>query len=150
MKRFGILAAAAVLGTSLLSGCGGGGDEYCDALSDTRDEITSLDAGGAGGFEDLREVTGDLADAAPDEVADDWEAIAKAFDELESTMEDTGVSAESFEGAGETGELPEGASAEDMLAITDEFSRVGDAFLESGDAITEHAKESCDIDLNES
>lgn len=150
MKRFGILAAAAVLGTSLLSGCGGGGDDYCDTLSSMRDEVTSLEPSGAGGFEELREVTDDLADAAPDEVADDWEAIGNAFDDLESTMDDAGVSMEDFEEAGENGESPEGVSEEDLMAISDGFTEVGDTFSESGDAITEHAKESCDIDLNES
>jgi len=146
-----MLAAAAVLGTSLLSGCGGDdGGDYCDTLSSMRDEVTSLDPSGAGGFEELREVTGDLADAAPDEVADDWEAISKAFDDLESTMDDAGVSMEDFQEAGEKGESPEGVSEEDLIAISDGFTEVGDTFSESGDAITEHAKESCDIDLNES
>ena len=150
MKRFGILAAAAVLGTSLLSGCGGDGEDYCDTLSSTREEFAALDSGELGSFDDFRDATNDLADAAPDEVADDWERIQEGFDDLDAAMDDAGVSMDDLDGMGESGELPEGVSPEDLTALSEELNNVGEGINESGEAITEHAKDSCDIDLNES
>ncbi|NPC96472.1 hypothetical protein [Nocardioides sp. zg-DK7169] len=148
MKRIGILAATAVLGTSLLSGCGGG-DDYCDTLSDARGEFSAVGSGDIDSFDDFRDVTSDLADSAPDEVADDWETIEKAFNDLESAMDDAGVNMEDLDQMSESGELPEGVSQEDLMALGEELQSVGDGINESGDAITEHAKESCDIDLND-
>ncbi|WP_166389798.1 hypothetical protein [Nocardioides ochotonae] len=150
MKRFGILAAAAVLGTSLLSGCGGDGEDYCDTLSSTREEFSALDSGEVGSFDDFRAATSDLADAAPDEVADDWERIQKNFDELDAAMDDAGVSMDDLDAMGDSSELPEGVSPEDLAALGEELNGLGEGIDESGEAITKHAKDSCDIDLNES
>ena len=150
MKRFGILAATAVLGAGVLTGCGGDGDDYCDTLSSARDDFSAVGSGDIDSIDDFRDVTSDLADSAPDEVADDWRTIQKAFEDLESAMDEVGVSMEDLDAMSADGEMPDGVDQEDLMALGEELQGIGDGINESGDAITEHPKESCDIDLNES
>ena len=148
-----ILAGATVLGLSLLTGCGedgvgGGGADYCDQLKSAKEEIDKLDEGDLGNFEDLSDTIHDLADAAPDEIKDDWEILADGFDAILQAFEDAGIDAEDLE-AIQKGEVPQDV---DMDALQEAFAELdelsGEEFQTASDNISKHAKDECDVDLD--
>jgi len=72
-----LTAAAATLLASCLAACGGGDDEYCDAVKAANagggtDELSAVDA---------RERIGEVRDAAPESIRDDWDVLLDAFDD---------------------------------------------------------------------
>ena len=151
MKRFGILAATAVLSTSLLTGCSGGGDdEYCDALGDARDKFSALDSGDFDAIQEFSDASKELADKAPDEVSDEWKAIRGEFEDMEQALDSAGLTMADLQQITETGEMPEGVSQEDLSALGEELNGFGEDVEGADEKITEHAKDTCDIDLNES
>jgi len=77
------LVVTAVLACSLAACGGGDDDEYCAAVkaanadtdTDTDTDTDELSAGAA------RERIGDIRDAAPDSIQDDWDVLLETFDD---------------------------------------------------------------------
>ena len=170
MRRIGMWTAAIVLGSGLLAGCGGddgsssdagsdassadaggsgdsgGGDSsYCDSLADFK--TTLQDTSSASALQDFKDAAAELSDEAPDDVADDWDKIKTAFDSLEATLEENGLS---FEDLNDPAAAAEAAGPEAMAAIQEEVTKIGTDLDGAGDKISEHAKSECDIDLDTS
>lgn len=156
MKRVGALVAASVLGGGLLCACGGdggsdadAGGDYCSTLADAQEEFAALEQGDVKAFNRFREVAGELEQQAPEEVADDWKVVNTAFDDLEQKLSDAGITFDDLEGIS-SGQLPEGVTREDLLQLNQDlqdFSTEGRQ--EAGQAIQDHARTECDIDLQQ-
>ena len=90
----------------------------------------------------------ELADAAPDEIKDDWEILADGFDKILEAFEKAGIDAEDLE-AIQKGETPEGV---DMTKLQEAFAELeelnSEEYQEASDNISKHAKDECDIDLD--
>lgn len=87
MQAFGSLTAAAVLGTLMLSGCGGSDEDFCDAY-DTLESETDLSTP-----ETLDEV-GRLADNAPGDIQDDVDVLADGANAFRDAAEDADLDLE--------------------------------------------------------
>lgn len=149
MKRSSYLLAVVVLSASLLSGCGGGTDAYCDDLKETKDAISGLDSADFTNFDELTDQIDEFADDAPDEVKDDWKVVADAFNEFLDALEDAGVKPEDLEAMTTTGQLPEGVDVEDLTAAMEKAEGISSAKVEKAtDAIQKHAKDECNVDLD--
>lgn len=149
MRRSRILMASTALGASLLlGGCGGETEAYCEDLRSAEEQFSSFDDGDAAQFEKAVATFRELGEAAPEEVADDWEAFLGAFDQLEAALEDAGIELSDLEQI-QQGNLPEGVSPEDLQALGAEIESLSDGTVEkAGDAIEEHAQTECDVDLS--
>lgn len=79
--------AAALLGASLLTSCGGG--DYCGAL----EELNDVEPGS----DEERELIENAADAAPGDVEEEWELVVEAS---EADPEDPEAIAAAFEALG--------------------------------------------------
>ena len=96
------------------------GRDYCDQLKDAKERIDAIDEGDFGNFEELSDTVNDLADAAPDEIKDDWEVLKEGFDAILAAFEKAGIDAEDFE-AIQNGEIPEGV---DMATLQAAFAEL--------------------------
>lgn len=150
MKRIGTLAATAVLGATLLVGCGGGSsaDAYCDSLDEAQDTFSALNDADAAAIEDFKNAAEDLEGDAPDDVKDDWAVINKSYDGLEDGLDEAGLTFEDLEKMS-SGEVPDGvdeAALTKLAASMEDFG--GEDMEKAGKAISKHAQDECDIDLD--
>jgi predicted small secreted protein len=157
VRRIGTWTAAIALGAVVLAGCGGddssdasgddtaggsGGDSsYCEELVGFQDILESSDpAAGLEGFGDAADA---LADEAPDEVSGEWEQIRDAYDQLESKLEEAGLSLEDLSDP----TALQNADPQAMATLQEDLSTIGEDVQTAGQTISEHAQTECDIDL---
>jgi outer membrane murein-binding lipoprotein Lpp len=147
VKRLPTLIAAMTLGATVLTGCGGGTDAYCDTLESASEEIAALDQGDFDGFEEVVESTRELADTAPDEVAEEWNVLVGALDGFVEALSDAGIELSDL-AAIQGGSIPEGV---DQEKLTEAFAKIqelnGEDVSDANDKIEAHAKSECGIDL---
>ena len=160
-KTAGILTGL-VLACGVLAGCGdddggngagGSSESYCDQLADAKEDINAITSSGTPDFSKFDDIVGtmrDLAEDAPDEVADDWKVMTDGLDAITDALDELGITLEELMTSMGTGQLPEGVTQEELIAVGEELEGLaGDKMDEAGDAISEHAKTECDIDLDE-
>lgn len=90
----GPAAAGLVLAGVLLlaGGCADASETYCDAVADNQDRLGEIaDSGDAVALFEARDVYRELADDAPDDIADDWDLVLDRIDVLESTLDEADV-----------------------------------------------------------
>jgi len=151
VKRISTMLAAAVLGASLLTGCGGGGtDAYCDTLEDTQKDFDDFEASDFSNFDEFTDRVDELAEDAPDEVKDDWKVLSEAFNAFVEALDKAGLEPADLEGLA-SGELPEDV---DMAALQEAMTEAqalsSEKFTKATESIEKHAKDECDIDLSDS
>ena len=160
MKRTAVVAAALLMGATL-SACGddggsGGssssGSSYCDQLKDAKDSVDDVDftALTDATYDDLVSQFNDLEDAAPDDIADDWATLNGALVQFKGILEEAGISLDDLQ-AMQTGGVPDDIDLEALQQLgtkMEELTANGD-FETASDAITQHAKDECGIDLDE-
>lgn len=142
--------AALALSASLVTGCGNSVDAYCNDLEATSDELGSLTGSEPEDMEKAFDAIEDLADNAPDEVKDEWETLHQQMEEIEDALDEAGLEFADL-GNLSTGQLPDGVTEEDLTQLGERLQNLnGDEVQEATDTISKHAKDECDIDLNES
>jgi hypothetical protein len=117
--RRGALAAA-VLGLSLLSGCGGG-QSYCEAVKEHQSGLGSIVSDGdrAALLRALPAFT-DLTGKAPADVSPDWRLLVARVTALQSALEDAGVDPASYDAQ----HPPAALDPADRRAIRDAAARL--------------------------
>jgi hypothetical protein len=158
MKRTAVVAAALLMGATL-SACGddggsGGssGGSYCDQLQDAKDSVNDVDftALTDATYEDLVSQFQDLEDAAPDDIADDWATLNGALAQFKDILDEAGISLDDLQGM-QSGEIPDDVDLDALQQLgtkMQELTASGE-FEDASDAISEHALDECDIDLDE-
>jgi len=149
------MVAVTTLMTGLLAGCGGdgggsaGGGDYCDSIEDAKAEFGDIEGGDFAGFDQAIDTVHELADDAPDEVADDWEVLEGALDDLVAALEKAGIELSDLE-AMSRGEMPPGLDPAKLQELAADMQDFGGEELETAtDNIEKHAKDECDVDLSE-
>ena len=158
--RIPALLAGLALAASVLTGCGGGGGSEDTAATDTETYCTELKADAkyfeafTGGTPDPSLVGDaisrihDLADAAPDEVAADWDVLDGTLSELERTLAEAGISTDDLAGIAE-GKLPKGVDMAELTKLLPKVQALNSTELQdSVKAIRTHAKTECGVTLD--
>ncbi len=137
------MAALAVAVLLPLTGCGGA--SYCDALEEQRNEIADMLASGSpSALLDGLPMLRDLAEKAPDDLADEWETLIRALDGLDDAISRAGVKPADFE----DGKPPAGLSVTDQKAIADAAGQIGaDEVVQASSGIEQQARDVCKINL---
>jgi hypothetical protein len=149
VKNRAALIAAATLIAGTLTGCGGGTDAYCDSIKEAQSELGGLDDGDFAELDKAIDRIHEIADDAPDEVADDWEVLDGAVSDMETALEDAGIEMSDLEGL-TRGEIPEGVDQEKLAALGEDLNAIGSAEVqEAADNIDKHANDECGVDLSE-
>jgi hypothetical protein len=144
------MLAATAFAASLLSGCGGGTDAYCDTLESTQNDFEDFESADFSNFDEFTDRVEELADEAPDEVKDDWQILADAFKAFVDALDEAGLEPADLEGLA-TGEIPEGVDMEALTEAMTEAQALGSEDVqEATDNIEKHAKDECNIELNAS
>lgn len=148
MKRLTSILAATVLGASLLTGCSGGSDAYCDTLKDAQKDFEDFEAADFSNFDDFTDRISQLADEAPDEVKDDWEVFEKAFQDFVDALDEVGLEPSDMEALA-NGEIPDDIDPEALSGVMEEAQAIGgEEFEKASEAIEKHAKDECNVELD--
>ncbi|RAW18622.1 hypothetical protein [Phytoactinopolyspora halophila] len=125
-KKITVLLGSTALALSLTA-CGGG-DEYCDLIEEYEANASSMeDMADQDAAVDMAEETRAIADAAPDDIAEDWNTVADAMDKLAN-----------FD--------PEDADMEDPDSMGPLENL--DELEQAGTNVEEHVQDNCDVSLN--
>jgi hypothetical protein len=150
VKNRAALIAVATLVAGMLTACGGGGDTdaYCDSVKEAKTELGGLEDGDFAELDKAIDRIHELADDAPDEVADDWKVLDGAVSDMEAALEEAGLEMSDLEGLTQ-GEIPEGVDQQKLAALGADLNKIGSAEVqEAADNIEKHAKDECDVDLS--
>jgi hypothetical protein len=139
--RLGALLLFLALGPSLTA-CG---QDYCDSVADHQAELTDLTASGsAAALLSALPVFEDLADDAPDDIADEWRTFLDALDGLDAALRDADVDPASYDDKF----LPAGLTDEQRQRIEDAAIALADpAVVAAFDGVQQHAKDVCHTPL---
>lgn len=165
MRTTAIITAGMLLSASLLGGCGGddkdkdakgssasSGKGYCALLKSSRDELKSMsgnDVPDVNQFQKFIDRADELSDKAPSEVSDDWKVLTGALDDLQKALDEAGITlAQLAEIA--AGKMPEGVTQADLTELGTKMQELSsEDFEKATTAITKHAKDECDVDLDD-
>lgn len=151
MKKTLGLTSAVLMAVSLTA-CSDSSDEYCDTLKESQTQFSDLNFSSLSDdeFTDLRDQVGTLADQAPSEVSDDWEALGGKLDEFKTLLDDAGIGLGDIE-ALQQGTLPDGADPAKLEALAPKMQAFADdpTLDEAQQAIKDNAKSECEITLGE-
>ena len=138
---------ALLLVASLATGCSGDPQaDYCDTVEDHQVELTDIAASeDAGALFDALPVYDDLADEAPEDIADDWAAVIEPLRALEKTLSEAGVDPSSYAADEPPADLDD-ADREDIEAAA---RGVGsEATVTAMAAVEQHALDVCGTPLS--
>lgn len=131
----------------LVSGCASEQERYCAALEEETQTLQELGEGGfgeSGTVAATTDVFQRLAEAAPDDLRDEWDTLAGAWQGLERALETAGADESMFE----AGERPEGMPAEDYDRISQAAVQLRSTrVVEAASGVEQHAQDVCGIDL---
>jgi hypothetical protein len=147
--RISATFAALALGLGTLTACGGGDDAYCKELKADQAYFKSF-SGSNPDFDKIDEAFDrfhQLAEEAPDAVADDWKVLDDAINTLQEALEDAGVKFSDLPKM-QQGQVPDGVDPTKLAALAPKLQELSSEKVEkAGNAIEKHAKDSCDITL---
>ncbi|MBM7506357.1 hypothetical protein JOE61_000171 [Nocardioides salarius] len=148
--RSSAFLAAAVLSLPLALGACSSGDDveaYCAELADSVDELGALGSGGDVSFGEVADAFDQLGDAAPDEVAEQWETLNEGLAEVEDRLDEAGLSMDELDTM-MSGEGDPEADLEKLEAMGSALEGLeGEELDAAGEEIEEHALAECDITL---
>ena len=154
------LLAGLVLAAGALAGCGG--DDADTGATDTETYCTQLKAdkeyfnafGGGGGsdidpsqFGEALDRFHGLADAAPEDIAPQWDVLDGTLSEIERALAEAGISTEDLAGL-QNGEVPKGVDMGKLAGLAPKLQNLDSPELrDAAKAIQKHAKTECGISI---
>ena len=123
-RRHAVAALALLLGAGLVAGCGEDDPAagYCDTVAEHRTELSrTIEEGGGAGLLLALPTLADIAEEAPDDIADEWEELVGGLEQLRDALEDAGVEPEAYDPK----RPPAGLSTAEQQAIEEAADRVG-------------------------
>lgn len=136
---FAVLAFAA--------GCGGSTPSaYCEDFRAAQTEFDALSTTDLDGIDAAFTRLHELADEAPDAVAEDWQVFDETITEAETALTDAGLDLADLSGILE-GEVPDEVSADDLTKVNERFSAFNSAEMtEATESIEQHAQDVCEVE----
>ncbi len=122
------------------------GEDYCDSVADHQTELTDLTTTGSpAALLSALPVFQDLADEAPDDIADEWRTFLDALESLESALRDADIDPASYDSQ----KLPEGLTVEQRQRVEDAAVALADpAVAAAFDGVQQQAKDVCHTPLS--
>jgi hypothetical protein len=139
---------ALVVAASLLAGCASDEESYCEVLAEEQKTLNDLAEQAADAETDVLTPTLDsferLRDAAPDELADEWDTVVFAYQALADAVAASGVDPAGYRPGGK----PEGLSSAEARRLAAVASKLRSTRVaEAGSGIEDHANEVCGVDF---
>lgn len=144
-RRCGGVAAALLLVP--VAGCGGDPiEDYCGEVREHREQIAEMVSSedGPSALLDGLPLLRDLAEAAPDDISDEWQTFLNAVENLDAALEDAGVPPEEFD----DGRPPEELSAAERRAVADAANGLTtDEVAGAASGIEQQARDVCKVNF---
>jgi hypothetical protein len=123
-------------------------DDYCTLLEDNAQEFAGLTSGtpDPSEMENAVAVVHQIREAAPEEVADEWAALDDPLQNFQQALDDAGSSWEEVDQAKSPDDVPPEVAQAAQQMFTD-FGKLN--FSAMNQTISDHAKDECNIDLEE-
>ena len=144
LRRLGAVVASTLLVP--LAGCGENSIEsYCSEVSAHREELAEMvESTSASALLSHLPMLHDLAESAPEDIADEWQVFNGALDDLDQAISDAGVKPSDFE----DGKPPAGLSAAERKAITDAAGQIrSDDVVQAATGIEQQARDVCKVNF---
>lgn len=143
-----MLATAASLVVTMLTGCASATETYCGTLGEEQQQLKDLAEGAddknADIFGETLSVFDELQSEAPDDIVDEWDTLIFALEGLVGALDDAGLNAGEYE----LGGTPDGATPEQMSAVQTAAEELrSEQVLAAGKGIEDHARDVCDVEL---
>jgi len=138
-------ALVTLLATALAGGCASEQEQYCEAVDEHQQELSEIALEpGQDGLVRALPIFEELADAAPSDVAADWDLVVTRVDALRQAFDDAGVDPATYDPE----KPPEGVSRAERAAIRE---AVEDLVAEQSSAalasVEQHARDVCKTEL---
>lgn len=143
MRSAALVLAAVVL----LGSCADEGEEYCEVLAEEQQTLTKLADDSAEGGDVLTptlESFARLQETAPDELQDEWDTLAAAYEALVDAVQAAGIEPAEYDPENPPDDLS-AKEANRLAAVASKLrsSRVAEA----AGGIQDHAREVCEVDF---
>jgi hypothetical protein len=120
---------------------------YCSDLAGMKSHLDAINGGDLSSLEQAATQLRTIADEAPSDVAPDWRTIADGFDQVLAAFDAAGLDASDLSGF-ESGQLPQDVDMQALQRAMNEIQDLGgDDFEAAGEAISQHARDACDVEL---
>lgn len=136
---------ALVLSSGLVACSGDPYDDYCDVVTDKQAELTRiLDEGGPDVLLRALPVFRELAEAAPPDIADDWQVVVTGLTALDSALGDADVDPAAYDPE----DLPDDVSGEERDRIAAAAQKLtADGTVAAFAAVEQQARDVCKTPL---
>lgn len=149
MNRVSPVLAAVALGASLLSSCSSDDDTYCDTLKASGTSYEQVQASDFSHFDADAALVEKFAKSAPEEVRDDWKVVSKVYADFVDVLAETGLTTDDLQSVS-NGEAPPGLEPDALqAAMTKAEAFNSEDFMKASAAIRAHAKDECNIELDQ-
>lgn len=128
-----------------LSGCGDPRQSYCDDLQQSRKKLAAmLESGSSSSLLANLPLLRDLGEAAPRDVADEWQVFLGALGGLDAALRAAGVRASQFK----DGKPPAGLSASDQRSVAEAANRLATEDVAAAvTGIEQQARDVCKVNF---
>ena len=146
MRRSAAVAVVLVLAPVLAACSGNEQEEYCAKVEEHQPALTEVAASDdTGALLDALPIYRDLADAAPRDVAADWEQVVGALAGLEDALDEADVDPSSYDAE----RPPPGLADSDRKAIEEAARELGsEATVDAMTSVEQHALDVCGTPLS--
>lgn len=143
MKRTAAVLATAIVGITTLSGCGGGGDPYCDAVEKNKDTLNTFgEKRTNAAYATYAKVLADIGKEAPASIKKDWTTLSKVTTGIIDAQKKAGMKLEDMTNATKLKKLSNGQSKE-LNAAYETFNGT----IKQRNAVVKNVLQECDIKL---
>ncbi|MBM9464917.1 hypothetical protein JL108_15810 [Aeromicrobium sp. YIM 150415] len=144
MRNRWVGAAVVLLATTTLSGCFGS-DPYCDAVKEHEETLNSFGAERTdAAYADYATAAKEIAEAAPESIAPDWETIAEVTDGVIAAQSEAGVPLENMGDSDTVAQL----SQEQRDALNASYQAFNDT-VEQRRAVVADIDDQCGVTLEQ-
>ena len=143
MKRTAAILVTTIVGIATLSGCGGGGDPYCDAVEKNKSTLNTFgqkrtDAA----YAKYAKVFGSIGKKAPASIKKDWTTLSTVTTGIIDAQKKAGVKLEDMTDSAKVKKL----SAAQLKELNTAYKTFNDT-KEQRNAVVKNVLQKCDIKL---
>lgn len=143
MKRIAAVLVTTIVGITTLSGCGGGGDPYCDAVEKNKNTLNTFGQKRTNAaYAKYAKVFGDIGKEAPVAIKKDWTTLSTVTTGILTAQKKAGVKLEDMTDTAKVKKL-EAAQLKELNAAYETFNKT----TNQRNAVVKNVKQECKINL---